>query len=106
MSTDKAGSKTSEVLDSVLRAHQGIERQNTFEEVSASFVTRGRSDAAPPQLGHRRYPCRCKSRSRIIRCGVRRVLAISAERQNRTLRMGQKVLERCVGYAETAPVAA
>ena len=48
MSTDEAGSKTSEFLDSVLRTHQGIERQNTFEEVSASFVTGGRSDAIPP----------------------------------------------------------
>jgi hypothetical protein len=79
MPTDKASSKTSEFLDSVLSADQGIERQTTFEEVSASFVTGGRSDAIPPQLGHRRYPCRRKSRSRIIRCGVRRVAAITAE---------------------------
>ena len=79
MSTDKVCSNTSEFLDSVLRAHQGIERQNTFEELSTSFVTGGRSDAIPPQLGHRRYPCRCKSRSRIIRYGVRRVAAITAE---------------------------
>src|SRR6202051_1415205 len=35
-----------------------------------------RPDAVPPGLGHRHYPCSCKSRSRIIRYGVRRVLAI------------------------------
>jgi hypothetical protein len=31
MSTDNASRKTSEQSDSVLRAHEGIERQNTFE---------------------------------------------------------------------------
>ena len=30
MSTDKASSKTSELLDSVLRGDEGIERQNTL----------------------------------------------------------------------------
>ena len=106
MSTDKAGSKTSEFLDSVLRAHQGFERQNTFEEVSASFVTGGRSDASPPRFGYRRYPCRRKSRSRIIRYGVRRAAAITADSKTESFRTGQKVLERCVGYAESAPAAA
>jgi hypothetical protein len=48
MSTDKASPKTSELPDSVLRAHEGIERQNTFEEVSVSSVTGGCSDASPP----------------------------------------------------------
>ncbi len=49
MSTDKAGPETSELPDSVLRAHEGIERQNTFEEVSVSFVTGcGRSEVLPP----------------------------------------------------------
>ena len=63
MSTDKASGKTSDLLDSVLRAHEGIERQNAFEEVSASFVTGGgRSDAIPPRFGHRLNPRRCKSR--------------------------------------------
>ena len=83
MSTHKASSKTSQFLDSVLRAHEGIERQNTFEELSASFVTGGgRSDAIPPRFDHRRYPRRRKSRSRIIRNGMRRVLAIFARGMN------------------------
>jgi len=97
MSTGKASSKTSEFLDSVLRAHQGIERQNTFEEVSASFVTGGRSDAIPTRFGHRRYPCRCKSRSRLIRDSVRRVAAITADSKTESFRTRHKVLERCVG---------
>ena len=97
MSTDKAGSKTSEVLDSVLRAHQGIVRQNTFEEVSASFVTRGRSHAVPPRPGHRRYPCGRQSCPRLIRYGVRRVAAITADSKTESFRTRHKVLERCVG---------
>ena len=49
MSTDKASPKTSELPDSMLCAHEGIERKNTFEKVSVSFVTGcGRSDALPP----------------------------------------------------------
>ena len=85
MSTHKASSKTSQFLDSVLRAHEGIERQNTFEELSASFVTGGgRSDAIPHRFGHRRYPRRRKSRSRNIRYGVKSVLAISAESKTET----------------------
>ena len=48
MSSDKASPKTSELPDSVLRAHEGIGHQNTFEEVGVSFVTGGgRSDASP-----------------------------------------------------------
>jgi hypothetical protein len=93
MSTDDAGSKTSEFLDLVLGTHQGIERQNRFEEVSASFVTGGRSDAIPPRLGHRRYPCRCNSRSRIIRCGVRCVAVIfwsAASGMRRPARRGMR----------------
>ncbi|MCU1335812.1 MAG: hypothetical protein JWO19_1393 [Bryobacterales bacterium] len=91
MSTDKASSNTSEFLDSVLRAHQGIERQNAFEEVSASFVTGGgRSDAIPPRFGHRPYPCRCKSRSRIILHCVRSVLAISALSKTESFRTGRR----------------
>ena len=48
MSTGKASPGTSELPDSVLRAHEGIERQKTFEEVSISVVTGGGcSDASP-----------------------------------------------------------
>jgi hypothetical protein len=48
MSSDKASPQTSELPDSVLRAHEGIEHQNRFEEVGVSFVTGGgRSDASP-----------------------------------------------------------
>jgi hypothetical protein len=91
MSTDKASGKTSELLDSVLRAHEGIERQNAFEEVSASFVTGGgRSDAISARFGHRLYPRRCKSRSRVIRHGVRSVLAISALSKTESFRMGHR----------------
>ena len=36
-----ACSKTSELLDSALRAHGGIDRWNKFEEISAAFVTGG-----------------------------------------------------------------
>jgi hypothetical protein len=42
---------------------------------------RPRRDAVAPCLGHRRYPCFSKNRSRIIRYSVRSVLAISAESQ-------------------------
>jgi hypothetical protein len=49
VSTAKASPKTSELPDSVLRAHEGIECQDKFEEVSVSFVTGdGCSDASPP----------------------------------------------------------
>ena len=106
MSTDKASSKTSKFLDSVLRAHQGFERQTTFEEVSASFVTGGRSDAFPSQPGRRRYPCRRKSRSRIIRYGVRRVAATTADSKNRTLQDGAEGSGALRRYAEAAPAAA
>ena len=89
MSTDKASGKTSDLLDSVLRAHENIERQNAFEEVSASFVTGGgRSDAIPPRFGHRLNPRRCKSRSWFIRHGARSVLAISALSKTESFRMG------------------
>jgi hypothetical protein len=36
-----ASSKTSELLDSALRAHGGVDRWNTFEEITAAFVTGG-----------------------------------------------------------------
>ena len=36
-----ASSKTSELLDSVLRAHGGVDRWNRFEEISAVLVTGG-----------------------------------------------------------------
>ena len=36
-----ASSKTGELLDSGLRAHGGVDRWNTFEEISADFVTGG-----------------------------------------------------------------
>ena len=49
MSSDKASPKTSELPKLVLRAHEGIERQKTFEEVRVSFVTGGGySNASPP----------------------------------------------------------
>jgi len=38
-----------------------------------------RRDAFPSQPGHRRYPCRRKGRSRIIRYGVRCVAATTAD---------------------------
>jgi len=34
------------------------------------------------------------------------VAAITADSKTEPFRMGQKVLERCVGYAETAPTVA
>lgn len=34
-------SKVVELLDSLLHAHGGVDRRNTFEKVSADFVTGG-----------------------------------------------------------------
>jgi hypothetical protein len=39
MAARTASWKTSELLDSVLRAHGGVDRWNRFEEISAVFVT-------------------------------------------------------------------
>jgi hypothetical protein len=41
MSAGKASPKTIELPVSAFRAHEGIERQKTFEEVSVSFVAGG-----------------------------------------------------------------